>query len=131
VTAGGLNASSIVVYRDGVPVGGGTPGMTDACFGSTGYPPLTLADGPHVGRISGMDRVGRTLNDSVSFETDGTPPQLIITSAIVTATSPYMLSGTVDDPHLLRVDVGGNTSATASGRKWSAAVDGCIGSNTL
>ena len=131
ITAGGLNASSIAMYRDGVRIGGGTPGMTEACFGSTGYPPLALADGPHVGRIAGMDRVGRTLDDSVSFETDGTPPQLIITSAIVTATSPYMLSGTVDDPHLLRVDVGGNRSATVSGRNWSAAVDLWIGNNTL
>lgn len=131
VSAGGLNTSSIVVYRDGVQIGAGAPGMTQACFGSSGYPPVPVADGPHLGQIIGTDRVGRTLNGSVSFETDGTPPQLIITSAIDTTTSPYTLSGTVDDPHLLYVTVGQNTSATVSGRNWSAPMDLWIGNNTL
>jgi len=130
VTAGGVNESSIVRYRDGVAIGGGTFGMTEACFGSPGYPPVPPVDGPHIGRITGLDRVGRILDGRVSFETDGTPPQLIITSAIATATSPYTLSGTVDDPHLLRVYVG-NVPATVSGRNWSAAVSLWIGNNTV
>jgi len=130
VTAGGVNESSIVLYRDEVAIGGGTFGMTEACFGSPGYPPVPPADGPHVGRITGLDRVGRILDDSVSFETDGTPPQLIITSAIATATSPYTLSGTVDDPHLLRV-YAGNVPVTVSGRDWSVAVRLWIGNNTV
>jgi len=129
VTVGGIDASSVILYRDGVELGRGTPRMTQACFGFD-VNPNPIPDGPHVGRIVGIDRVGRSLDAMVTFETDGTPPRLTITSANMTETVPYLFTGTVDEPHLGNVSVNDNPDMV-SGRTWSSSLDLGVGNNTL
>src|SRR2546425_193826 len=58
---------------------------------------------------------------NATFEADGTPPSVALTSPSFTATLPYNMTGTVNDSHPDIVDVNGNL-ASVSGATWSAIV---------
>ena len=126
VSAAGMNLTDAAVYLDG----GSTPvyvGLADpfACVEITDVP-----DGAHRLHVMGWDLLGQRLDDSVAFDSDGTPPALAIASPAETQTVPYTLRGWENDSHPGAVSVG-EVISNLAGTEWSVIVPLRIGNNSF
>jgi len=83
------------------------------CIKVEGFP-----DGPHLFRLTGWDLLGQTLDDSLEFETDATPPRIELGSSLSPVGASYVLWGWANDSTLESVTVNGQL-AVVSANRWS------------
>ncbi|MCB1036569.1 MAG: Ig-like domain-containing protein, partial [Acidobacteria bacterium] len=132
LTASNIQAVGTVqdLHLESVTVNGVTASVTGTTFVASQVP---LAEGENTLRAQAMDRAGNLAEVQRSVYLDTTPPVVEVTdpaSGTVVPTAQIVVSGTVSDPHLDRVEVSGVVAALSDGA-FSATVPLVLGVNTL
>ncbi|HEX9341535.1 MAG TPA: hypothetical protein VF992_10285 [Thermoplasmata archaeon] len=126
-----MATGSIQVTRDGAPYLPNVTWEDEVCFNlERNWGAKDLADGDHTARVTGLDRLLQSLDETVTFTTDTTPPAIVVTSPLETADLPYVLAGWVDELHPGSVWVGG-ALADLVGTAWSFPVNLALGNNSF
>ncbi|MEM1181693.1 MAG: Ig-like domain-containing protein, partial [Acidobacteriota bacterium] len=110
-------------------------GVEASVSGSTFFAPgVSLAEGANTLTVVAEDAAGLTSELSRSVTYDGTAPELTVTDPTSGTTTPdarYTIRGTADDPHLDRVEVGGQAAPLEPSGAWSLEVPLSEGENAL